>query len=301
MKKIVVTGATSFIAVHLIKKLLQNGEYVYAIVRPNSNNSYKIPKHKNIKVIELELKNIYLLPIYISENIDIIYHFAWEGIRGKDRDDCFLQESNYIATKNAIGIAKKLNTSIFVGLGSQAEYGNVNGVIDEKQLEKPTTQYGIYKLKSKMYCETFARQNNMLFYWPRIFSAYGIYDYHNSLIMSCIGKMRKNEDINLTECTQKWDYVYVEDIAVALLKFGIVKCDSGVYNIGSGEGRVLKDYVIELKQILNSKSSLKFGFVPYGLQGKVDINPKIDKINHALDWYPETSFSDGINNILNNL
>lgn len=299
MRKIVVTGATSFIAVHLLKKLLAYGDYVYAIVRPNSKNLYRLPKNKNIKVIELDLKYIDQLSKYIFEDIDILYHFAWEGIRGTARDDIELQRSNYVATEKVINAAKELNSAVFIGAGSQAEYGNIDGLIYEEQLENPATQYGKFKLKSKQYCEEYSKQENIRFIWLRIFSAYGEYDYRNSLIMSCIEKMKKNEVIPLTLCIQKWDYVYVGDIATALLKFGLVKCNNGVYNIGSGQTRILKDYIFELKEILKSSSELKFGAVQYGRTGIPNIEPQIDKINRELRWFPQVSFREGINNILN--
>lgn len=299
MRKIIVTGATSFIAVPLIMTLLNNGDYVYAIIRPNSNNLYRLPINNNIKIIELDMKEIELLSKYIFEDIDILYHFAWEGIRGSARDDCELQRSNFIATIKVIDVAKKLNTSIFIGVGSQAEYGNMNNPVNEEQIEKPVSQYGIFKLKAKQYCEAFAKKENIRFIWVRIFSAYGKYDYDNSLIMYCIKKMQKSEDIHLTECIQKWDYIYVEDLASILYKFGIIACDNGVYNIGSGESRILKEYILELKIILQSSSELKFGSIPYESQSIIYMEPIVDKIKHALKCYPLTSFSNGIRNILN--
>lgn len=298
MRKIVVTGATSFVAVHLLKRLLDNGDYVYAVVRPNSSNLPRLPKHSNLKIIELDLKNIQHLDQCISEYIGILYHFAWEGIRGEARDNYELQKSNYIATMELIKVAKRLNISIFIGVGSQAEYGNIDGPITEEQIENPGNQYGKFKLKAKQDCESYAKQENIRFIWMRIFSAYGEYDYKNSLIMSCIEKMKKNETILLTECIQKWDFVYVGDIAKVLLMIGIIKCDSGVYNIASGQTRILKEYIHELKEILQSSSELKFGAIPYGPQGMVNIEPIIDKIIRALAWKPEITFDKGINNIL---
>lgn len=42
MKKIVITGATSFIGVHLIKEWIKSNCEIYAIVRPNSSNIGRI-------------------------------------------------------------------------------------------------------------------------------------------------------------------------------------------------------------------------------------------------------------------
>jgi nucleoside-diphosphate-sugar epimerase len=98
---------------------------------------------------------------------------------------------NYIATIKALQVAKELNSAVFIGAGSQSEYGSINGPVDENQLENPVTEYGRFKLKSKQDCENFAKQEDMKFIWTRIFSVYGEYDYENTLIMSCIKKMKK--------------------------------------------------------------------------------------------------------------
>ena len=58
MKKIVVTGATSFIGVHLIQALLKKNCFIYAVVRPKSININRLPKSFKLKVIELDI-NVY--------------------------------------------------------------------------------------------------------------------------------------------------------------------------------------------------------------------------------------------------
>ena len=99
---IAVTGATSFIGNHVIKKLIENNENrIWAIVRPGSPNRYRLPIHEHIRVVELDLMEIITLKEYIKEQIDIFYHFAWEGVRGAKRDDYELQNNNYLASLRA--------------------------------------------------------------------------------------------------------------------------------------------------------------------------------------------------------
>lgn len=298
MRKIVVTGATSFIAVSLLKKLLDNGDYIYAVVRPKSNNLYRLPQNKNLKIIELDLKDISELPNCIHDEINVFYHLAWEGIRGEQRDDINLQKSNFIASKEAISAAKKLKVSIFIGSGSQAEYGNIDGPISEEIEENPNSQYGKFKLAARLYLELYAKQENIRFIWVRIFSSYGEYDFENTLIMDCIRKMKAGKEIYLTECKQKWDFIYVGDIAKALIMLSENEYCSGVYNIASGQTRMLKEYVLEIKEILHSSSEIKFGAVAYGPNGMVNLEPVICKIKDELSWNPETTFENGIKNIL---
>jgi UDP-glucose 4-epimerase len=294
MRKIVITGATSFLAIPLIHLLLKNGDFIYAIIRPSSKNLARLPVSLNLKIIELDLKQYSELPNRVDDKIDVFYHMAWEGIRGFDRNDSIKQMINYSASIKAIETAIALGAHTYIGAGSQAEYGIKSGPVFENMIEVPDTEYGKYKLKSKQECETLAQKNNIKFIWPRIFSAYGEYDFPHSLLMTCIQKMLKNEPVLLTECSQQWNYINAKDVANALFLFGLSNCQPGVYNVASKNSRILKHYILEMKDILESSSKLIFGAIPYNSQGKVNLDPKIDKIKNELHWSEQISFRDGI-------
>lgn len=72
--KVVITGATGIIGRALIDYLLEKNIIILAIIRENSNK--QLPKHKNIKVIKCDLKNMSNLKIE-KERYDIFFHLAW--------------------------------------------------------------------------------------------------------------------------------------------------------------------------------------------------------------------------------
>ena len=131
MKKVVVTGATSFIGAPLVKKLSDNNYYVYAIIRPNSSNIKNIELNNNVKIVECDLNDIYKLDTLIKDECDAFFHIAWNGTRVPERDNKDIQEKNYKNSINAYEVAKKLGCNTFISTGSQAEYGKCEGLIDE--------------------------------------------------------------------------------------------------------------------------------------------------------------------------
>lgn len=299
MKNVIVTGATSFIGVHLIKEYLRNNCKVIAVVRPNSKNLSRLPKSEFLKVVELPMEKIEdILKNIENEQIDVFYHLAWEGARVPHRDDAVLQQNNYDCAVKAMNVAKELGCRVFIGSGSQAEYGKCVGKIDENYETKPTTEYGKAKLKAYEMLKLMAEENNMKFIWTRIFSVYGIYDYSGTLVMSALDKMKKNENMPLTECIQNWDFIHVEDAAKIMYLLGNTSCMEGVYNIASGESKQLKEFVIDMKRICNSKSELQFGAVPYNSEGVVSFEPVIEKLKQNLGYTCEISFEEGIKKIL---
>lgn len=296
---IVITGATSFIGIGILKKLLEEDDNrIWAVVRPNSINRNRIPRHKRIQIIELDMAQIDKLDLYIHEPVDVFYHLAWEGIRGLERDDAALQEKNYLSAMDAFYMSKKLNCHKFIGSGSQAEYGPMSGIITEEYPCNPNTEYGKAKLRVCQEIDAIAKKHQIEFIWGRIFSVYGIGDYMGSLIMTCVDKMLKGENIELTKCIQEWDYLYIDEAAEIFAKFGVMDCKSGIYNIASGKHQQLRDYVEIIKKATGSDSWLEYGKVPYTEKGMVSFIPDISKLKKEIHWESEITFEEGIKRIL---
>lgn len=298
MKRVVVTGATSFIGVHVIERFAGEGVFVYAITRPHSENRYRLPENRLICPIEMDMDEIEKLPDKIFEPIDGFIHLAWEGTRGPDRNDKKLQERNLAGTIEAMRVAVKLQAPCFIGSGSQAEYGLCSGKVDEAYPCRPVTEYGKAKYQASMELAKMAQISGIRFVWPRIFSVYGKYDYSQTLIMSCVDKMLHSETVKTTACIQMWDYVYVEDVASAFIKFWENSHANGIYNIASGQVRILREYVEEIKRIIGSDSQIEYGAVPYGKEGPVNLAPSVEKIYTELGWKADTPFETGIQKLI---
>lgn len=297
MKNIVVSGATSFIGIHLLNVLLSDeNNHVFAVARPNSPNRNKLKIHKNLTVLELALQEIENLPKWISVPVDVFYHLAWEGTRASARDDKLLQENNYQSSIRAVKVAFELGCKSFVGIGSQAEYGKCIGRITENYKVAPLTEYGKAKLRTCEDGKKLADSLGVKFVWARIFSVYGKGDFEGTLIMSAISKMINNEKIPLTKCTQSWDFLYVLDAANALLLLS--SAPTGIYNIASGVSHPLKDFVYEMVRLTDSNSVLEFGVIPYNTEGVISFEPVVDKLITAVGWAPEISFAHGVNEII---
>lgn len=110
--------------------------------------------------------------------------------------------------------------------------------------------------------------------------------------------MKKDKPCNMTECTQQWDYMYVSDVADAILTLCNGEYPSGAYNLASGDVRTLREYVEELYSIIGSKSELNYGAIPYPTTGMVSIIPGIEKMYKVTGWKSKIKFSDGVIEIL---
>lgn len=294
MSVVLITGASCFIGKPLTEKMLELGNIVYAVVR----NPEKITlRDKNLHVIRCKMSEYDILKDMIGEKVDTFYHLAWDGTRGADRQDKKKQQDNLVASLEVVHAAYQMGAKAFVCIGSQAEYGNCEGVITEEYPAHPTTEYGKAKLEMYNKGRQFADEVGMKFLWPRIFSAYGVGDFEGTMVISSLEKMLKNEPVQLSPCTQMWDFINLHDVISALIR--LPKADSGIYNFASGEHRVLREFVEEMKIMAGSTSELQYGANTSA--AVVSFMPDCSKLKKAIDWKPEVSFEAGINEIINSL
>ncbi len=294
MRKIIVTGATSYIAAALIRLLLSEQYFVYAVIRPDSVNRNKLPQSPYLRILELDMNEYSALSVMNLGEISAVYHFAWEGVRGNSRTDDVLQLHNVNCAKQLLDMASRQNIPYFIGMGSQAEYG-ITGtqLITEDMALKPVDAYGTAKAQIFQYGTDLACRFGFTFIWARIFSAYGYGEHLNTLIMSSFRKMIRNEEVILSPCEHLWDYLYRDDLAKALYRLYKSQSCSGAYNVSYGSPKPLKYYMEKMKEVLHSDSQLRFGAIPYG-QHIVQMNPSIAKLRSATAWTPETDFETGI-------
>ncbi len=297
-----VSGATSMIGSALANRLMECGHEVIAIVRKNSRKTKGLARRSGLSVIECDMSDYEGLSKLYSGTLDAAIALAWDGTRGNARNDREIQANNFKANKDFLRAVIHMGCKKFFTAGSQAEYGSAynEDLIKEETVPKPNTEYGKYKLlfyeAAKSYCE----ENGCILIEPRFFSLYGSQDFEGTLIISILKKMLANAQCDLTECIQLWDYLYIDDAVNGLMTLIENKKAEGIYNVGYGDARPLKDFIEEMRKLTNSQSVLNYGAVPYPENGMVNVNPCVKKLK-SLGWKPEVTFSEGIRRIIDTL
>ena len=286
MKNIVITGATSFIGLNLL------------ILRKNSSKKKLLENIEKIIIYEVNMEEYKNIDNYLNIIPDCLVHLAWDGVRRPYRDDKTIQEKNYFNSLDLFDKIVKMGCKKIINIGSQAEYGIKNSKIYETDKKNPNSYYGKYKYKTFFEMDKISNELKIKFYHIRIFSIYGENDYKDTLIQNCLEKLKKNEIVQFTEAKQLWNFLNIED-AVNVLQIFIDndEIETGEYNLASLDTRALKDYILELKEILKSNSELQFGKILDN--NNVNINPSIEKIMKKTNWKPQISFREGILKMVN--
>lgn len=294
MKKVIMTGATGMIGVALTKYLIDKDIEVTAICRPNSKKINNLPINKKVRIIECDLENLLELENKLEKDYDAFFNLGWKAPFGENRDNTYLQLENIKYTLDATKLAYSIGCKVFIGAGSQAEYGRVDGYLSDKTTVNPTNGYGIAKYAAGKMSRILAKQLGIKHIWTRILSVYGPGDNDYTMIMSAINKLLNGETPQLTKGEQEWDYLYCDDAARALYLMAINGADGEVYTLGSGNHQPLRRYVENIRDIVNKNIILKFGEKPYAENQVMFLCADINKLTNDTGFRPEVSFDDGI-------
>lgn len=290
--KAVITGATGAVGMALIRELSAIGAEILVLCRSGSARSKRIPDAENIRKLDCSLDK--MSELELDEKYDAFFHLAWEGTTGESRNDMYLQNRNVKHTLDAVSLASRLGCKVFVGAGSQAEYGRVEGDLNAATPTFPENGYGMAKLCAGEMSRVMCAQLGIRHIWTRILSVYGEYDGENSLISFAIGKALAGERASFTAGEQVWDYLYSGDAAKAMIALAERGRDGGIYCLGSGKKRLLREYLEVLRDAANPDAELGLGDRPYPDKQVMYLCADISDLVSDTGYAPETLFEDGI-------
>lgn len=295
--RVVITGPTGAIGHALIEKCISNGDEVLAVCRKGSSRIDSLPKDAMVSVLELSLSDY---DEYISNAsapdvpYDVFYHFAWNGTTGASRNDTDLQSKNVQNALSAVKLASYFGCKTFIGAGSQAEYGRVEGSLRADTPAFPENGYGIAKLCAGQLTRILCGQLGIKHIWTRILSVYGPYDGEGSMVISSLRKMIRGEESGFTKGEQEWDYLYSADAANAMYLIAQKGIGNKIYVIGSGRTRKLRDYINVMDQKVNPAVHPVIGVVPYADKQVMYLCADISELTEDTGFVPEVDFEEGI-------
>ena len=287
MKKVIITGAGGFIGGALTKKLLDKGITVYG-ADISGNMLEKFSKYENFVPVIADFSKYEDMHEMIKDDIDVFYHFAWQGY-GKDTQNFDVQIKNVIAAEKACESAVKIGCKKFVFACSSYEYqmNETNGEIGYCSI------YGAAKTASKSFVRTTAHRAGMKFCGVIFTNVFGVGDRSNRSTNSIIKQLLNGENLRSTKGDTIYDWSYIDDVVDGLYAVGECGNDGEEYYIGSNCLRPFKDIISDVRDILSPKSTIEFGafedntYVDYTY---IDIY----KLYRDTGFYPKCDFKESI-------
>lgn len=293
--RIFLTGATGFVGSHTLRRLLASGTHEIAILaRPTSDFHRIIDLLPRVRVVTSDLGRPQNLgPKLQRFEPDAVVHLAWHGVLNSARNDAG-QSTNITQSLDLVRLAYIAGAKHWIGLGSQAEYGPCANRIDESQPAVPTTLYGAAKLTTGRQVHSLCASLGLRCAWLRLFSSYGPGDDPSWLIPYLALKLLAGERPTTTAGEQRWDYIYVDDVAAAIQATIESPAATGFFNLGSGNTAAIRAIIERIRDAIDPAAEVGFGEVPYRPDQVMHLEANITRLTAATGWRPRMSLEEGL-------
>lgn len=291
---IFVTGATGYLGYHFVNTAISQGHKVLCLKRATSKSLFEPIIEKEIEWVSNE--NPKITEIINDFQPDVLFHAAWGGVRGVERDNIDIQHENITMSRKLFELYPYKQ---IIAIGSQAEYGFYEGVVSENHPLRPTMEYAKAKIECCEELSQYCKAHNIEWQWIRIFTVFGE-KQTGGLIKMAIEKCLNNEKyLPTTLGEQRYSYLYSFDFARAICHVLGSRGKSGIYNLSQPNCLLSNRFVLEkIKGLTHSDIELQFGAIPYPQNQVMLMDGCVAKFEQAFGPIPSTDFDIALNNTI---
>jgi UDP-glucose 4-epimerase len=294
-----VLGGRGFIGSHLVNALLEAGHQVTCFDRP-----HLVPlgathaSDERFRFVEGD----FVSEADIAEALpgcDVCFHLVSTTLpHSSNADPVFDVETNLLGTVRLLNHARSagLRKLVFVSSGGTV-YGTPTSVpIDESHPTHPLCSYGITKLAIEKYLELFHHLHGLDYCVLRIANPYGEMQRTQAsqgAVAVFLGKAVRGEAVEIWgDGSVVRDFVYIGDVADALVKAMHHEGPQRLFNIGAGRGHSLNEVLDTIDEVVGRKTRRVYR---PGRAFDVPANVlSIERASTHLGWRPRVAFRDGV-------
>ena len=294
MKRVLLTGARGFVGRHCLPRLVEAGFEVHAVT-----SSPRLPAempgvvwhHTNLLDPD---QTAALLEVVAPP---LLLHLAWITTPGEYWDSP-LNDTWRQASEHLVEQAAAYGLERVVVAGTCAEYDWAAGRCNERTTPlAPKSAYSRSKHQLRLALEALAEQDHFSTAWARLFFVYGPGEPAGRLAPSIIGHLLRNEPAGCTEGGQRRDFIYVHDVAgalVALLQSEL----TGAINIGTGQAPAVRQIAMVIGRMMGKPHLIHLGTrhatAPEPALVVADTTRLKGELDFSPDWDLEAGLTDTI-------
>lgn len=284
--KVLITGASGFIGLALMRRLLQAGAQVHGIYR----------RVRPVDVADGEWRQCDLTDPVATRHVvnsirpEVVFHLAGHVVGGRELSVVApTLQSNFLSTVNLLTV-----------LGNDCRRIVLTGSMEEPVAAAdwpvPSSPYAAAKLAANAYGRMFHRLYGTPVVILRLFMVYGPGQQDlTKLIPYTILSLLNERPPRLSSGRRHVDWVYVDDVVEAYLAAGLAPpaVDGGTFDIASGELVTVRAVVERLTQLVNPPLRPRFGAAPdraYEQEPAANLRPTAEQLH----WRPCTPLTDGL-------
>ena len=307
---ILITGGAGFIGSALAKELNKRGNH-HIIIADRK-------KYDNLNHVQFaQYLDADDLIIHPPPQLDIIFHLgACSSTLEKNIE--WLTFNNLEYSKKIFQLATQRKCPLLYA-SSAATYGSGSqGYDDDHQFLpslKPLNPYGQSK---QDFDQWVLEQTNTPPLWMglKFFNVYGPNEYHKGEMRSMVhkahgqiqerGKLKlfKSYEDRYRDGEQMRDFVYIKDVAKAMIELSQICDKNGIYNVGTGRARSFQDLAMATFDALEKPSQIEYIEMPVEMRNQYQYftQAKMEKFFSVLPQFTFSSLEEGVRDyVLNHL
>jgi UDP-glucose 4-epimerase len=286
-KSVLVTGASGFIGSHLVRRLVQEGLDVHAVIRADAtrlSDTGKITMHRG-SVTD---------PDFIRKALDrsrpeTVFHLA--GVLKKDSTAESLNSNMAVNLFGTLNILESLPAKARLIFVSTAEGYAGNPPFPEESKRVPLSPYSLSKMCAENLCEFFSKAHGTPLTILRPFNVYGPGQGRGMLIPDLIISMLEGNVPKTTKGEQTRDFIFIDDLIDAFLISMKKEAAGQTLNVCTGTETKAADVSIQISRLTGGKVDI--GALPYK-ESEVWRHFGSNKKLRSLGWKPKTDIEEGI-------
>jgi nucleoside-diphosphate-sugar epimerase len=294
--RLLVTGAGGFVGAAVVRLAVARGLDVVAAVGPQSRLDRLAPVAREVTVVRADITDVAAVAAAVaSARPDACVHLAAAGAVVREDDLELLLATNALAPARLARALAGAGCARLVTAGSSSEYGTVAGAMDEAAACDPDDPYGVAKLAGGLLARVAARRHGLESAHLRLFSVYGPGEDPRRLVSTVVRNLLTAQPVPLTRGEQVRDFVYVNDVAEALLDAALRPGVDGLTaNVGTGVQTTVRQLCLKVADLTGGHELLRFGAAPYREGERFAWRAATEHAAAALGWRARTSLDEGL-------
>ncbi|MBN1179667.1 MAG: NAD(P)-dependent oxidoreductase [Anaerolineae bacterium] len=291
-RRVLVTGATGFIGLHLVHRLVAAGAQVWAGTFPQEHPQRVASLPPQAARLPLDVRCHDSVTRAVDQAApQVVFHLAAVGVTGTDVDPHATLDANTGGTVRLLEAVARRPAERVVLAGTSYEYGARNS---EEGFD-PFNVYAASKVAAWAFGRAYWRAAGTPVVFARPFQVYGPGQSNRNLVPAAIHAALSGSDFPMTPGAQERDFVFVHDVADGLLAAAVAPGLEGRgVDLGTGTVCAIRQVVERIWALTNAQGRIRAGALPYRPAEVMHLVADAERTAYLIGWRATTPLDTGL-------
>ena len=291
-RHVLVTGATGFIGVRLVQRLVEVGAQVWAGVYPGESPERVASLAPEVERVPFDVQDAEgVRRVVLEAAPDVVFHLAAVGVSDTGIEPVLALAVNAGGAINLLEALRRRAVQRVVLVGTCYEYGARQAV---EGLD-PFNAYAASKVAAWAFGRMYWRVHGLPIVTVRPFQVYGPGQPEHMLIPSAIVAALAGQDLMATAGEQARDFIYVDDVVEGMLAAALAPGIEGEsLDLGSGVARPVREVLDRVWELTGARGRILYGALPYRPGEVIHLAANAERTARLIGWCACVGLDEGL-------